>query len=146
MSKFISPAARFLLGLLFLVFGLNGFFHFIPLPAHEGAAGEFMGGLAAAGYFFPMLKLTEIVVGLALLANRFVPLALVILAPVTVNIVAFHILEPEGLPMAIAIVVLQLAVVWHERAAFCPLLTAKSVRPEATQGANMKAHSSDDRA
>lgn len=117
-------AARVLLGLIFVVFGLNGFLGFIPLPPHEGAAAEFMGGLAAAGYFFPLLKGTEIAVGLALLANRFTALALVVLAPITVNIVAFHSLAPEGLPLAILIVGLQGGLAWHLREAYRPLLTA----------------------
>jgi uncharacterized membrane protein YphA (DoxX/SURF4 family) len=116
-------AARVLLGLIFVVFGLNGFLGFIPLPPHEGAAAEFMGGLAAAGYFFPLLKGTEIVIGLALLANRFTALALVVLAPITVNIVAFHSLAPEGLPMALLIVGLQGGLAWHLREAYRPLLT-----------------------
>lgn len=123
-------AARILLGLIFVVFGLNGFLGFIPLPPHEGAAAEFMGGLAAAGYFFPLLKVTEIVVGLALLANRFAPLALVILAPITINIVAFHSLAPAGLPLALLIVGLQGGLAWHFRAAYRPLLSA-TFAPEA---------------
>lgn len=128
MNKLLSFAptgARVLLGLIFFVFGLNGFLGFIPLPPHEGAAAAFMGGLAATGYFFPMLKLTEIAVGLALLANRFVPLALVVLAPITVNIVAFHALAPAGIPLALVILALHLALAWHHRAAFRALLTAK---------------------
>lgn len=127
MNKLLSyapTAARVLLGLIFVVFGLNGFLKFIPIPPPEGAAAEFMGGLAAAGYFFPLLKVTEIAVGLALLANRFVPLALVVLAPITINIVAFNILAPEGLPLALVIVALQVGLAWHHRSAFRPLLTA----------------------
>jgi uncharacterized membrane protein YphA (DoxX/SURF4 family) len=124
--SFAPTAARVLLGLIFTVFGLNGFLHFIPLPPHEGAAAEFMGGLAAAGYFFPLLKGTEIAVGLALLSNRFVPLALVVLAPITINILCFHVLAPAGLPMALLITALQGGLAWHHRAAFQPLLTATS--------------------
>ena len=133
MNKLLSyapTAARVLLGLIFFVFGLNGFFHFIPIPPPEGAAVEFMGGLAAVGYFFPLLKITEIVVGIALLANRFVPLALVVLAPITVNIVAFQSLAPETLPMGLLIVALQGGLAWHHRAAFRPLLTPKLEAPQ----------------
>ena len=82
MKKLIAllPAgARIVLGLIFFVFGLNGFFNFLPVPPPpEGAATQFMMGLGASGFFFPLLKITEIVVGAALLANRFVPLALVV--------------------------------------------------------------------
>lgn len=133
MKKILSyapAAARLLLGLIFVVFGLNGFLNFIPIPPHEGNAAAFMGGLAAAGYFFPLLKITEIVVGVALLANRFVPLALVVLAPITVNIVAFHSLAPEGLPMALVIVALHVGSAWNLRAAFRPLLRPTSGRAE----------------
>jgi len=119
-------AARILLGLIFVVFGLNGFLGFIPLPPHEGAAAEFMGGLAAAGYFFPLLKGTEIAVGLALLSNRFTALALVVLAPITINILAFHSLAPAGLPLAILIVGLHGGLAWHLRKAYRPLLSPTS--------------------
>ena len=135
MSKLLShvpTAARLLLGLIFAVFGLNGFLHFLPMPPHEGAAGAFIGGLAAAGYFFPLLKATEIVAGLALLANRFVPLTLVILAPITINILGFHALAPEGLPMALLILLLHVGLAWHQRRVFAPLL-----RPHVTVGAEV---------
>jgi uncharacterized membrane protein YphA (DoxX/SURF4 family) len=133
MTKLLTyapDAARILLGLIFVVFGLNGFLGFIPLPPHQGAAAEFMQGLAAAGYFFPLLKITEIAVGVALLAKRYVPLALVVLAPITVNIVAFHSLAPEGLPLALLIVGLQGSLAWSHRASFRPLLVAKPEEAE----------------
>ncbi len=80
--------ARVLLGLVFFVFGLNGFLHWFPLPTMKGAAPEFMAGLVASGYFFPLLFGTYTITGAALLTGRFVPLALTLLAPVIVNIVA----------------------------------------------------------
>lgn len=129
---YVPTAARILLGLIFFVFGLNGFLHFMPIPAPpEGAAADFMAGLAGTGYFFPLLKATEVAVGLALLTNRFVPLALVVLAPITVNITAYHLLAPAGLPMALAIVVLQLTVAWHHRATFAPLLRPTAAPAES---------------
>jgi uncharacterized membrane protein YphA (DoxX/SURF4 family) len=94
-------AARILLGLIFFVFGLNGFLHFIPQPPLEGKIAEFTNGLMAAGYFFPLLKGTETLCGALLLSGAFVPLALVALAPIVVNIVCVHVfLAPSGLPMA----------------------------------------------
>jgi len=128
MNKLLTFApigARLLLGLIFTVFGLNGFLHFIPIPPAEGAAGSFMGGLAASGYFFPLLAGTQVAVGLALLTNIFAALALVVLAPITVHIVAYHTLAPDGMAMALLIVVLQGVVAWNLRAAFSPLLKAK---------------------
>ncbi len=123
----ILPAiARVLMGLVFVVFGLNGFLHFIPEPKNampEGAA-AFAGALAKTGYMFPMVMGTQLLVGVLLLLNRFVPLALALLAPVVVNIVAFHVfLAPAGLVLAIVVLVLELYLAWAYRASFRPMLT-----------------------
>src|SRR5262245_14008901 len=91
-------AARVVLGLIFTVFGLNGFLHFLPQPPSTPAAMAFGGALAATGYMFPLIKGTEVLAGVLLLSGRYVPLALTLLAPVVVNIVAFHLfLAPAGL-------------------------------------------------
>jgi uncharacterized membrane protein YphA (DoxX/SURF4 family) len=106
MSKAVV-GARVVLGLIYFVFGLNGFLNFIPQPPLPESAMGYMGGLAAAPYFFPVLKGTEVIGGLLILANVFSPLALVILAPISLHILLFHLfLAPEGLPIAIAIVAL----------------------------------------
>ena len=103
----VKTAARLLLGAVFTVFGLNGFLHFLPAPPPSGLAAVFVGGLAASGYMFPLIKGTEVVVGLLLLSNRFVPLALTILAPVVVNILAFHLfLAPAGLALPLIVTAL----------------------------------------
>ena len=86
----LPTVARVLMGVPFLVFGLNGFLHFLPTPPMPAAAGAFVGALAASGYLFPVLKTVEVAAALLLLSGRFVPLALTLLAPVLVNIVAFH--------------------------------------------------------
>jgi uncharacterized membrane protein YphA (DoxX/SURF4 family) len=99
-------AARVLLGLPLVVFGLNGFLHFIPMDPMTGAAGAFMGGLAAAPYFFPLLKATEIATGLLLLSGRLVPLALVILAPILIQIFAFHAFLAGGVGLPLMLVAL----------------------------------------
>jgi hypothetical protein len=122
-----KTAARLLLGAAFTVFGLNGFLHFIPMPAPTGLAAVFMGGLGATGYMFPLIKGTEVVAGLLLLSNRFVPLALTILAPVVVNIVAFHaFLAPAGLALPLALTALGIYLAYTERAVFAPVLQARS--------------------
>ena len=109
MSK-VKTALRLLLGLMFVVFGLNFFLHFIPQPPPSEAAAAFLGALFQTGYFFPFVKITEIVVGILLLANLFVPLALVVLAPITLNILAVHLfLDPAGLPIGIVVAGLNLA-------------------------------------
>ena len=81
--------ARVLLGLLFLVFGLNGFLHFIPMPLPPGMAGQYL-GILFVSHYLTVIFLVEVVGAVLLLANRFVPLALILLAPVLVNILLFH--------------------------------------------------------
>jgi hypothetical protein len=126
----VKTAARLLLGAAFTVFGLNGFLHFLPMPAPTGLSAVFMGGLAATGYMFPLIKGTEVVTGLLLLGNRFVPLALTILAPVVVNILAFHLfLAPAGLVLPLFLTALGVYLAYTERAAFAPVLRARSNEP-----------------
>ena len=125
--RFAPEVARVLLGLVFFVFGLNGFLHFIPQPPPSGVVATFTGGLAATGYFFPLLKGTETIAGALLLSRRFVPLALVVLAPILVNIVAFHaFLAPSGLPLAVVLVALEIGLAYANRAAFAPILAARA--------------------
>ena len=136
-----KTAVRLLLGAIFTIFGLNGFLHFIPQPPPAGLAAVFVGGLGASGYFFPLLKGTEVLVGLALLGNRFVPLALTVLAPIVVNIVAFHaFLAPSGIALPLVIVALGLYLAYTERAVFAPLLQARS--SEAVPQSNPRGHAS----
>lgn len=121
-------AARTLLGLLFVFASATYFLNLVPPPPElPAAAGAFNNGLDAARYFMPLLKGTELICGLLLLSNRFVPLALVVLAPVVVNIVGVHaFLMPEGLPMAIIVAVFHLSLAFAYRKAFAPLLTARA--------------------
>jgi len=138
-SQYAPHGARVILGFLFLVFGLNGFFSFMPLPAYEGASGQFLGGLAAAPYFFPMLKGLEVILGLALLSNRFVPLALTVLAPITFNILTFHLfLAPAGSGMIVFIVILQIYAMVSWRKAFSGVLRAKLPEAEETVRQSVK--------
>jgi putative oxidoreductase len=110
--------ARILLGLLFLVFGLNGFFHFIPMPPPTGLAGQYMGALFVSHYLV-VVFLLQVVGGALLLAGRYIPLALLLLGPVLVNIVLFHsFMAPEGLPVALFATVLWLIVFVGVRKAF----------------------------
>ena len=90
---------------------------------------NFVGALANSGYMMQLIAVTQLVVGVFLLANRFVPLALVLFAPFIVNSVAFHVfLERSGLVMSLIFLALELYLAWHYRAAFKPLLTAKFIR------------------
>jgi len=110
MKKWIDIGAQGLMGLIFFVFGLNGFLNFIEQPETTGDAAVYMGGLAAAGYFFPVLKLVEIAGGLLLLVRKFPGLALVLLAPVVVQIFLYHVFldpMPQALGMASLLVAIE---------------------------------------
>src|SRR5258708_9076276 len=99
--RIASVIARYLAGVIFLVFGLNGFLNFIPLPPPGGIAGQFMGALYASHYLWVIFAF-QVVAGVLLLVNRYVPFAVAILAPGTVNILFFHgFVAPSGLPLAL---------------------------------------------
>ena len=120
MSKAVL-AARIILGLIFFVFGLNGFLHFIPLGDMPQPALDFMGALAGSGYLLTLIKITETVCGFLLLIGKRVPLALTILAPIVINILLFHIFlapDPVGLGMAVFIVILEVFLAWAYRESF----------------------------
>lgn len=120
--KIVVTIARILLGLLFFVFGLNGFFHFMPNPPPPPAAAAFFGALIATHYMFFLIFGAQVLGGALLLLGMMVPFALLILAPVIVNILAFHIyLSPDLLPLALVVAALELLLAWHHRAAFAPL-------------------------
>lgn len=127
----LPAVARVLLGLIFFVFGLNGFLQFLPQPPMSGPPAEFIGALFASGYLFPLMKGTEVVAGAMLLGNRFVPLALALLAPIIVNILAFHaLLVGAGVALPVVIVALELYLAYAYRDAFAPMLKAQ-VTPQA---------------
>lgn len=123
-----AVSARILLGLIYFVFGLNFFFHFLPTPpSNGGAADAFTGGLFQSGYFFPMLKGLEVVVGALLLIGSFVPLALIVLMPISVNILLFHtFLAPDNSAMGIVIVVVHVFLAWAYRDYFKMLFERKT--------------------
>jgi putative oxidoreductase len=130
-TRFLPAIGRVLLGLPMVIFGLNGFFNFIPPPPTPLPAGAaaFAGALFNTGYMMQLIGATQLISGLMLLANRFVPLALVLLAPFFVNSLAFHIfLEHSGLPMALIFCALELALAWTYRRAYTTLLTARFTR------------------
>src|SRR6202035_5781923 len=120
----ISVIAQYLAGVIFLVFGLNGFLNFIPMPPPAGIAGQFMGTLYASHYLWVIFAF-QLVAGVLLLANRYVPLALAMLAPVIVNILSFHVLmAPSGLSLALLVAVLWAVIFVDVRPAFAALFQA----------------------
>ena len=142
LQKLVPTAARLFLGLVFTVFGLNFFLHFLPTPPEPPQALAFAGALFGSGYLFPLLKSIEVVAGLLLLSGLFVPLALALLAPVIVNIVAFHlVLAPGGLPIPLAVLAAEIYLAWTYRAAFAPMLHLRTPLPQrATEGDPVHAH------
>lgn len=128
MNNKIAVGARVFLGLIFFVFGLNGFLNFIPQPPLPEGAVAYMTGLGSTGYFFPVLKGTEVVAGLALITGMFAPLALIVLAPVIVQIFLFHaVLTPgaSNLVLPVVLIVLSVIVAYSYRNKYQPLLQAK---------------------
>src|ERR1700722_18474823 len=124
--KITTLIARILLGLLFLVFGLNGFLHFIPMPPPSGLAGQYIGALFVSHYLVFVFSV-QVIGGALLLANRFVPLALILLGPVLVNILLFHsLMAPEGLPMALFATVLWAILFYSVRRAFAGVLVQRA--------------------
>ena len=128
MKSKAATAARVILGGVFFGFGLNGLLHFIPLPPGEGKAAEFIGGLAASGYFFPLLFVTYLFSGGALMIGRFVPLALTVLAPIIVNIAVMHLFLPSSaaeMCLAVLVTMLEIFLAWCHRSAFRQLVQAR---------------------
>lgn len=122
--KIVTLAARILLGLVFLVFGLNFFFHFLNMPMPTGAAGEYV-GILFMHHFLDVVSALQIVGGLLLLTGRFVPLALVLLGPVVVNIILYHLLLwPVGFAPAVLVTLLELYLLFVYRKSFRGLFDA----------------------
>jgi|SRR5208337_195689 len=120
--KLAATIARYLLGLIFTVFGLNGFLHFLPMGTVPPLAAQFIGALIQSHYMAVVYAL-QLACGLLLLANRYVPLALTILGAIIFNIILFHIfMAPAGLPLAALVTLLWAVVAWRTRSVFAPIL------------------------
>jgi uncharacterized membrane protein YphA (DoxX/SURF4 family) len=124
--KYIFVIARVLLGLVFTVFGLNAFLHFIPTPPVPDLAGQFMGALLGSHYYVIAFG-TQLIGGVLLLSNRYVPLALTLIGPVIVNILSFHMfLNSKNMAPAIVVTVLWFVVFSQVRSSFAGLFEAKN--------------------
>ena len=98
MNSMFVKIVRILLGVMLLIFGANKFLHFIPMEPPTGAAGEFLNSLGATGYIFPLVGILEVAIGVMLLLKKWVPFSLILLAPITINILLFHLfLDIPGL-------------------------------------------------
>ena len=125
--KILTLIARILLGLIFVVFGLNGFLNFLSMgPMPTGLAGQFIGALVLSHHFWVVAAL-QIAGGALLLANRFVPLGLVLLGPVIVNIILYHVfLHPSGAVPAAVVTVLWLIVFYAKRQYFSGIFAQRT--------------------
>jgi putative oxidoreductase len=124
--KIITIVVRILMGLMFLFASIVVLFNLMPHPEMKGNAKLFMDGIMATRYFMPLLKVTELVCGLALVTGRFVPLATVIIFPITLNILLYHaFVAPEGLPVAIPLILANLFLAYACRKNYQMLLAAK---------------------
>src|SRR5215471_5148776 len=126
-GRIVTAVVRVLLGLMFLVFGLNGFLNFMPAPKDmPQEILTVMGALMKAGYM-TVVSGAEVLIAVLLLANRFVPLSLTLLAPIIVSILTFHIfMAPSTIVPGIVATVMELYLAWAYRGAFRPILRAKT--------------------
>lgn len=125
--KILSLVARILVGLLFVVFGLNGFLNFLNMgPMPTGLAGQFIAALVGSHYFWVVAGL-QIAGGALLLVNRYVPLGLVLLGPVIVNIILYHLfMNPSGIVLPIVVVILWFIVFYAHRQNFTGIFAQRA--------------------
>ena len=90
MNSKVTMALRLVLGLILIAFGANKFLNFMPMPELTGGAADFMGALGNTGYMFPLIGTIEVIAGLLLIFNKWVPFALILLAPIVVNMLLYH--------------------------------------------------------
>ena len=121
--------SRILLGFIYLVFGLDYFFHFIPYePHHTGRVAAFKAGLIGIGYFYPMLKSIQVVAGISLLINRYAPFSAVVVFPISVNVFLYHtILVPSGWLMGVLLLVPNLFLGYAYRKYYSGMFVKKPV-------------------
>ena len=120
-SKF-TLIVRILLGIILVVFGSNKFLHFIPMPPPSGSAGEFLNTLGASGYIFPMLGVLEVFIGAMLLLKKWVPFVIILLAPISVNILLYHAcFSVPGLWVALLVLLLNVILIYKHWKLYRPL-------------------------
>lgn len=126
-AHYLPSVARVLMGLTFTATGAMGLLG--PAQVPDNGAAAFTIALQQTGYMLPLLMGTQLLVGLLLLTNRFVPLALALIAPVVVNIFALHtFLAQDGLPVAVVVAALEVYLAWTYRKAFQPMLKVRTQR------------------
>lgn len=122
MNSLFTKISQTLLGLMLLVFGANKFLHFIPMETPSGAAGNFLNSLGATGYIFPIIGILEVIIGLMLLLKKWTAFALILLAPISLNILLFHLfLDIPGISMALLVFIFNLALIYKHWPQYKPL-------------------------
>lgn len=122
MNSQFTMLVRIILGILLVVFGSNMFLHFIPLPPPAGNAAAFMNSLGATGYIFPFVGMLELIIGIMLLLKKWVAFALILLAPISINILLFHLfLDIPGVGVALLVVVFNSILIYKHWKQYIPL-------------------------
>ena len=122
--KVATVIVRLFLGLIFVVFGMNAFLHYMPMPEMPGPKGQFIGAMAATGYL-QFVAAFQVIGGLFLLIGRYAPLGLTLLGPVIVNIVIYHLcMDISGMAVAVVVTVLEAFLIWRYWPAFAGVLRA----------------------
>ena len=122
MNSQFSLLVRIILGIMLVVFGSNKFLHFIPLPPPTGAAADFMNSLGATGYIFPIVGILEVGIGVLLLLKKWIAFALILLAPISINILLFHLfLDIPGVIAALLVVTLNVILIYKHWKQYTPL-------------------------
>ncbi len=120
-SKF-TMIVRILLGAMLVIFGANKLFHFIPMDPPTGAAGDFMNSLGATGYIFPIVGVLEVFIGAMLLIKKWVPFVIILLAPISINIMLFHLfLDIPGVIVAALVVIFNCILIYKHWKLYRPL-------------------------
>jgi putative oxidoreductase len=125
--KFIPTIIRYLLGIIFLLNGVNMFAQFMPLPNPQqpDLAQRFLNILHEGGYFYPILGATKILTALALFSNRYLPLMLIVMFPITLNGVLFHLkMDPMMAPVALFVMAMQGYLIYRNREKYFPMLSS----------------------
>jgi putative oxidoreductase len=122
MNSQFSLLVRVALGITLVVFGSNKFLHFIPLPPPSGAAADFMNSLGATGYIFPIVGILEVCIGVLLLLKKWIAFALILLAPISINILLFHLfLDIPGVSAALLVAALNGILMYKHWKQYTPL-------------------------
>jgi putative oxidoreductase len=128
MQKKIYTVIRYLFGAGMTLFGLANLFQSLPLHSFPGSAGVLMHAFADSGYILPAVGFTQLVLGIALISNRLIPLALLFFAPVVVNVVLFHVfMDMASIAMALPVVAATTYLFIYNKSAFINLLKSESI-------------------